>query len=141
MWVRTYSKVYPEIKRENVWAVWADINQYTKWHHDLDSCTMTGAFVVGNYFMLKPKGGPTFKVTLTHVKEGWAFTDCTKFLGAKMYDHHEMEETSEGLRITNTIIVTGLLSFLWVKLVAAGVADNAPEEQREMIEFLKEKHV
>lgn len=139
MWSQTFSKVYPGITKEAVWSVWADVNNYLAWHDDLDYCRMTGEFVVGNYFMLKPKGAPAVKIEITELVKNQRFVDCTSFFGAKMYDIHELEETADGVRITSTVKVTGFLSFLWVKLVAKKVAESAPAEAKALIALIEEK--
>lgn len=51
-----------------------------------------------------------------------------------MYDTHELEETKEGLCLTNTLKVTGSLGFLWIKLVAQNVADSVPQEMEALVE-------
>src|SRR5580700_6780704 len=113
MWVKTYSKIFSGIRKEEVWRIWADINHYTEWQDDLDYCKLEGELMVGNYFLLKPKGAPEFKVEIIELIENKKFVDCTSFFGAKMYDIAEIEETSDGLRISKTVKVTGILSFLW----------------------------
>ncbi len=140
MWIKSYSKVYQSIKKEDIWCLWADVNNYLKWHDDLDYCKLEGEFAVGNYFMLKPKGAPAFKVEITELIENRKFTDCTRFFGAKMYDIHELAETEEGLRITNTLKVTGWLSFLWVHLVARNVADAVPKEMEALVNLARIHH-
>ncbi|MBY0273107.1 MAG: polyketide cyclase [Alphaproteobacteria bacterium] len=137
MWVRTYSNVFKDIKKEKIWQIWTDVNNWSKWHGDLEYCKLEGAFTVGNYFMLKPKGVKTFKIVLTRIEEGRKFTDCTSFFGAKMYDTHELEETPDGLRLINTLVVTGPLKFLWVKLVAQNVADSVPKEMEALVDLAK----
>ena len=89
---------------------------------------MEGEFEVGNHFFLKPKAAPPVKIRLTEIEKGKSFTDCTKFFGAKMYDTHSMEETPEGLRLYNKLVVTGILKWLWIKLFAQNIADTIPEE-------------
>lgn len=137
MWTRTYSKNYKNISKEKIWKLWTDVNNWPKWHGDLDSCTMEGPFVVGNHFMLKPKGVKPVKIILTEIKEGRKFTDCTTFFGAKMIDTHEMEETSDGLCLTNTLVVTGPLKWLWIKLVAQNVADTVPHEMEALVDLAR----
>jgi hypothetical protein len=95
---------------------------------------MDGAFRVGNHLMLKPKGAPAVKIKLVEIKEGEQFTDCTQFFGAKMYDTHMMAETETGLQLTNTLVVTGPLKFLWIKLVARHVADSVPQEMDALVD-------
>jgi hypothetical protein len=136
MWKRSFNKIYPGIKKEDVWRLWADVNNWKKWHGDLDSCTMEGPFEAGNHFMLKPKGIKAIKIVLTEVEEGYKFTDCTTFFGAKMYDTHAIEETPEGLKFTNTLAVTGPLKWLWIKLVAQNVANTVPEEIEALVKLL-----
>ena len=52
-----------------------------------------------------------------------------------MYGTHLFEETSEGLKITTTMKVEGLLSFLWIKLVAQGIVDALPVEMEAQIKY------
>lgn len=140
MWIRTYSKVYQGIRKEDIWHLWTDVNNWSAWHGDLDYCKMEEPFSVGNHFMLKPKGAPAVKIDLVEIVEGHKFTDCTKFFGAKMVDTHAMEETKEGLRLTNTLVVTGLLKFLWVRLVARHVADTVPQEMDALVNLARDRN-
>lgn len=137
LWKKTFVKTYPGVSKEAAWKIAVDINRWPEWHGDLDSCTMEGAFAVGNYFMLKPKGMKAVKIVLTDIQEGRSFTDCTTFFGASMYDTHAMEETAEGLRITNTLVVTGPLKWLWIKLVAQHVADTIEEETESLVRLAR----
>lgn len=141
MWTRTYSKTFQGVRKEDVWRICCDVNNWPTWHGDLDYCKMEGAFEVGNHFMLKPKGVSPVKIVLTEINEGNSFTDCTSFFGAMMYDTHGLEDTPEGLKITNTLVVTGILKWLWIKLVAQNVADSVPEETEALIKLAREGHV
>ena len=50
-WIKIFSKTYSGITKESVWRIWTDVHHWPQWHGDLESCTMEGAFHVGNYFM------------------------------------------------------------------------------------------
>lgn len=128
MWKSTYNKFFKGLDKGAVWRIWSDVNSWAAWHDDLDYCRMEGAFERGNHFMLKPKGVGVVKIVLTDVQDGIGFTDCTTFFGAKMFDMHLMEERDGGVLLSNTVIVTGPLRWLWVKLVAQGVADSVPHQ-------------
>ena len=141
MWTRTYSKTFQGVNSKNIWRIWTDVNNWPTWHGDLDYCKLEGNFVVGNHFILKPKGVKPVKIVLTEINEGYSFTDCTTFFGAKMYDTHSMEVTVEGLKLTNTLVVTGPLKRLWVKLVARNVANTAPEEMENLIKLARGSNV
>ncbi len=128
MWTKSWNKTYTGLSKERIWALWTDVNNWPQWHGDLDYCKLEGTFAVGNHFMLKPKGAPAVKITLTEIIDGHEFTDCTHFFGAKMYDTHKMEETLNGLRLSNKLVVRGPLKWLWIWLVANHVARSVPHE-------------
>lgn len=140
MWTQTFSKIYADLRRDEIWLMWTDVNNWSKWHDDLDYCKMIGQFEVGNHFILKPKGVKSVEIMLTDVQEGFRFTDCTHFFGAKMYDTHIVEETPEGLRLTNTLVVTGPLQWLWVKLVAQNVAKTVPHDMETLVKLARGNH-
>lgn len=140
MWKKTFTKCYEGINKEDIWSLWADVNNWPKWHHDLEYCTLEGAFEVGNFFMLKPKGNiPAVKIELTEINPNTSFTDCTTFGGAKMYDTHTLEETKNGLVIGNEIVVKGPLAAIWVKMVAEKVADTIPSKVDALAALAKEQ--
>lgn len=140
MWKKYYSKTYIGVKKEEIWKIWADINNWSKWHKDLDYCKIEGEFKVGNHFLLKPKNSIPVKIMLTEIEDYYKFTDCTSFFGAKMYDTHIVEETDEGLKITNILIVTGPLKWLWIKLVADKVAHTIPNDIEALVELARERN-
>ena len=135
MWIKSYSKIYQGVKKEDIWRIWSDVNSWPKWDKELEYCKMENMFTEGNQFILKPKGGPKVKITLCEVKPNEKFTDYCKFFGAIMYDAHELEEMQEGLRITNTITVTGPFSFIWVNLVAKKVANSIPTHMDALVDL------
>lgn len=139
MWKQEYSKTFKNISKEIIWSIWSDVNNWATWHGDLDYCKMDGDFKVGSHFILKPKGVKPVKIVLTEMEKNRYFTDCTTFFGAKMYDTHTIEETPKGLKLTNTLTVTGPLRWLWVKLVARKVAEDAPHEIEALAKLARKK--
>lgn len=135
MWTREYSKFYTDVKPEDIWKIWADIDNWPKWHGDLDYCKLEGEFKVGNHFILKPKGVKAVKIILTEINDGQSFTDCTTFLGAKMFDTHSIEKKDGGVLLSNKLVVTGPLRWLWIKLVAKNVADTVPDEMDSLVQL------
>lgn len=137
MWTKSYSKIFTGVSKERIWAIWTDINNWPRWHGDLDYCKLEGSFAVGSHFMLKPKGAPAVKITLTEILPGQEFTDCTHFLGARMYDTHKLEETKDGLRLSNKLVVLGPLKWVWIVLVAKKVAEGVPEETDALVNLAR----
>jgi hypothetical protein len=133
MWSKSHSIVTNEVTKEQLWKLFSDVNNWHTWDNEIEFAKMEGKFEAGNYFTLRPKGGPTVKIKLIKTIENQQFTDLTVFPLAKMYGEHTFEETSEGLKITTTMTMKGMLSFLWVKLVAKDIVEGLPVEMPEQI--------
>jgi len=133
MWTRNHSVVTPEVTKEQIWKLFTDVNNWHSWDEGIEFAKLDGRFEKGNFFVLKPKGGPTVKVKLLATIENEMFLDVTKFPLAKMYDEHKFEETPLGLKITNTITVKGPLGFLWRKIVAEKIVQALPKEMQQQI--------
>lgn len=139
MWIREFSKFYEGVTAEDIWKIWTDVNNWPTWHDDLEYCKLEGEFKVGNYFMLKPKGVGAVRIVFTDIIEGQEFTDCTNFFGAKMHDTHKVVEVEGGVILSNKLVVTGPLKWLWIKLVAQNVAATIPEESAALVKLARAK--
>lgn len=128
MWTKSHSITTKSVTKEQLWRLFSDVNNWHTWDESIEFAKMEGAFEAGNYFILRPKGGPNVKIQLVKTIENQQFTDLTRFPLAKMYGDHRFEETPDGLKLTTTMTVKGLLGFLWVKLVAQKIADGLPAD-------------
>jgi len=133
MWTKSHSIVTEEVTKEQMWKLFADVNNWHTWDEGIEFAKMEGKFEKGNFFTLRPKGGSNVKVELLETVENKSFLDVTKFPLAKMFDNHTFEETPQGLKITNTISVTGVLGFLWRKIVAQKIVDSLPNDMQTQI--------
>ena len=139
MWERTYSQFYANVSVDAIWCHWIDVNNWSKWHSDLDYCKLKGKFAVGNYFMLKPTGSPAVKIKIIEVNDKHSFTDCTTFLGAKMFDTNTVEVKDNGVLLSSKLVVTGPLKWLWIKLVANNVAKTVPTEMEALVKLASQE--
>ena len=135
MWSRSYSVTVNDIKPEQIWAIWSDVNNRHLWDTDTEWAKIDGPFQVGSKITFRPMGGPIVHMRISECIVNRVFTDCCQFFGATMYGVHEMEETPEGLRLTTTMKVTGPLSFLWRKLVVEKVVAELPEQTDALIKL------
>ncbi|MBP2616269.1 SRPBCC family protein [Chryseobacterium jejuense] len=137
MWKKSYSVHTKEVTREQIWKLATDVDRWKDWDETVEYSTLLGEFKEGESFILKPKGGPKVKIKLIEIIPLQKFTDLTSFPLAKMYGEHIYEETENGLRITITMTVTGLLSKLWIKLVANDIVQHLPEDIANQIKNAK----
>jgi hypothetical protein len=120
-----------------MWKLLADVNNWHTWDAGVEFAHLEGKFEKGNHFTFQPKGGPKLKIGILEAVENKNFTDLTNFPLAKMYGEHLLEETPEGLKITTTMKVQGVLGFLWRKLVAQKIVDDLPEDMQQQINTAK----
>lgn len=137
MWIRSYTKVYQGVKKEEIWRLWSDVNNWHRWDPDIEYSRMEQPFVTGSHFFFKPKGMSEIKLQLVEVIDLQKYTDSVKFFGAKLFGTHEMEEIAEGLRLTTTIKVSGILKFLWIKLVAQDIVNTLPEQMDALVKLAR----
>ncbi len=113
--------------------MFSDINSWHVWNSEIVFAKLEAKFEAGNHYIIQPKRGRLIKVELVEVTENAHCLELGKFPLAKMYYDHKLEETSAGLKISSTITVKGLLSFLWVQLVVKNIADTIDSHVQEQI--------
>lgn len=133
MWTKSHSIITTEVTKEQMWKLFADVNNWPTWDKGIEFAKLEDKFEKGNHFMFQPKGGPKLKIGIIEAIENKKFTDFTKFPLAKMYGEHLFEETLDGLKMTTTMKVEGILSFLWIKIVAQKIVDGLPNDMQEQI--------
>lgn len=133
MWSKSYSILTKEVTKEQMWKLFADVNNWHTWDTGTEFAKLEGRFEKGNHFLFKPKGGPELKIAIVEAIENKKFTDFTKFPLAKMYGEHIFEDTPDGLKISTTMKVHGILGFLWVKLVAQKIVQELPNDMQDQI--------
>ncbi len=133
MWTKSHSIVTKEATKEQMWRLFSDINNWHVWNNEIELAKLEGKFEAGNHYVIQQKNGRTVKVKLLEVVENEHCLELGEFPLAKMYYDHILEETENGLKITGTITMTGLLSFLWVQLVVKKIAASMPQHVQEQI--------
>lgn len=140
MWVRSVSKLYTNITKEQIWSTWSDTKNWHLWDPDIEYCRMEGSFVAGTDFVIKPKHMGEVTMKLVAAEKNKMFTDYHQFFGAKMWGMHTVRETDEGLELTVTMKVSGILSFLWIYLVARGIVAAIPEQLDNLVKYARSCH-
>lgn len=130
---KTFSLITTEVSQAQIWKVISNVNQWSTWDAGVQFAELQGKFESNSSFLLHPKGGPKIKIKLVEVREKTYFKDMTTFPLAKMYGEHWYEETPQGLKITVTMTITGILSALWYKAVMKDIVANLEKDQRALI--------
>jgi len=133
MWSRSYSITSKEVTAAQMWQLFSDVNNWPSWDNSVAFSSLEGKFETGNHFMFQPKGGPKMKIGIHEAIENQGFTDCTRFPGALMYGVHSFEPTEDGLRITTTMKMKGILGFVWRKIVAEKIVASLKTDMEQQI--------
>ena len=133
MWSTTFQKAYSGVTVEQVWVVWTDVNNWHVWQDDIEYARLAGEFSAGTVIAFRPKGGPEISIATTEVSPRQSFVDMTSFPLAKMRDSHVLNARPEGVEIVSMLSVEGPLSFVWVKLVAEGIAKSMEQQTEALV--------
>lgn len=128
MLTATYSHTTTEVTKEQIWRLMSDVNRWKEWDLTVEDSHLEGGFKAGSYFTLKPVKAPRVKIRLAEVRAPQYFKDETKFPLATMTGEHWYEETPRGLKVTVTMTMTGMLSWLWNKLVMQDIVTHLPDD-------------
>ena len=139
MCTESFSKIYSNIKKEEIWNLLTNVTAWPKWNSNLEYCKMTESFRVGSGMKVKPKWGNSIEAILTEVEKETKFVTCATYFGAKIYFSHILEENLEGLRITHTLTVIGPLKWLWFMLIGKKIANSVITETDNLVEYAKAK--
>lgn len=140
MFSRSFTKKYRGVAPESVWSVWTDVGNWPKWDSGLEYCSIKGPFNDGTSFILKPEGGPKVTITLYKVVQEKSFSDFCRFPGAVMHDFHEIRTFNDGVEITNTIRMQGILSFVWWILVGKNVSKSIESQTDNLVDYVRNNY-
>jgi Polyketide cyclase / dehydrase and lipid transport len=107
MWTTKASATSSKVQAEEIWKLWSDIATWPTWDAGVKACSLEGTFTSGTKGTLTPKGAPALPFLMTDVKPLESFTNETELPGAKLTFHHFLEPTSEGLKVTHQVTISG----------------------------------
>ena len=133
MWQKTFSTETNEVSTLQLWSAITDINNWKDWDKDLEWIELKGEVKPGASFYLKPKGGPKTKLTIMTIDKPGIFADVAHLPMAKMHTIHTFTQTDHGVSIRVDVKISGLLTFLWSKVIGQKQIEGCPDQTRQLI--------
>jgi hypothetical protein len=121
--------------KEQIWKLWADVNNWNVWDAEVENSELLGPFQTGTKGFLKPVGGPKTKFEMTECTNLKSFTDRSYLPLCKMDFIHTMSETIDGLEIKHKIVMTGLTTFFFSKVIGSKIKVGLPIAVEKLIEL------
>jgi len=103
-------KVSTKASKEEIWAIWEDVQNWPMWDNDLEWSRIEGSFEEGAKGELKPKGWPvtSFLITNLSIENSFETETCMPFTKL-VFDHQILEENGVN-QIIHTATARGLLA-------------------------------
>jgi Polyketide cyclase / dehydrase and lipid transport len=111
---------------EAIWSLWADVEAWPKWDHEVQTAQLHGPFETGTKGTLKPKGGPRTSFTMTEVVPFRSFTDRSTLPFATLDFHHSLHTDGTATTIEHRVVMTGSLTFLFRRLIGTKIKRGLP---------------
>ncbi|PID70771.1 hypothetical protein CSB37_01655 [bacterium DOLZORAL124_38_8] len=131
MWSKKVT-IQTKAKREQIWKLWADVENWNKWDNEVEFSKINGKFETGVFGVLKPKNGPKSKFKIFSVSEPSEFAIEASLPFTKMYFTHLLEEKNGNLYLTHGIEMKGFLSFLFSRVVGKKLLESLPHSMKKL---------
>lgn len=125
--------------REQVWELWADVPNRTRWDADLEYARLDGPFRTGSTGEVKLEGQPARKFLITRCEPLEGYTDRFFLpLYGEMDWHHTIRETKDGLEVTFEIEVSGPTALILAPVLKKILRDELPPAVDKLVSLAEE---
>ena len=117
------------------------MSTWPEWNLDTEWVRLDGAFVTGATGQLKPKGGPKVKFVVQSLVADREFVDVSKLWGARLsFDHQVTSSGDGGCAVDVRITMDGPLSWLWNRILGAGLRSSVQEDLERLAAVAERSH-
>ncbi len=136
MWKQTKKIQLKGATIDELWNTHSDVKNWSAWQEDIEWTKVDEVVRKGTKFTIKPKGAPKVKLEVVTFDKPSTFTDISYLPLAKMKTTTKMVEIDDKVEIILEIEMTGLLTFLWKKVIAKGILEGHLKQNKDMINYI-----
>lgn len=140
MWT-TEIELKTKAKKEQIWELWTDINNWKNWDQEIEKSEIFGEFKVGTKGILKPLGTPTTKFEIISCEKYKSFSDRSFLPFCKMDFIHTINENAQGLQITHRVEMSGAFTFIFSKIIGSKIKEGLPKAVASLIQLAEKVKV
>lgn len=119
--------------KEQIWKLWSEVKSWQQWDKEIEYADLFGDFKAGTKGVLKPLGEPKTDFIVLHTEFLTSFSDRTYLPLCKMDFIHQIKEEAGELKVTHRVEMTGLLSFLFAKIIGKNIAKGLPSAVANLV--------
>lgn len=136
MW-KTEIRVKTQATKESIWSRWKSIERWKDWDNSIEFAYLNDSFHEGASGLIKPKGGPKTKFTITKIVENEIFVNQSRLPFCTIDFIHEIIQDKNDIVVVHKIEMRGVLSFLFSKIMGADMARELPNSVNMLIELVE----
>lgn len=140
MWA-TEAKHKTKAKKEQIWKLWTDVRNWNMWDDSVEFSELFGEFKAGSKGILKSKGGPKTKFTITECSKFKSFTNTSVLPFCKMDFVHTITETKDGIEIIHKVVMTGFMTFLFSKIIGGKLKSGLPGVVKKLVKTAENNNI
>ena len=95
MWVHEHSQD-TTVARDKIWAVLADVDNWTNWDTSMAEIRLDGPFAVGSTVVMTPLDQEPIRSTIVQLDDGTTYVDETGFAGTVLRFSHTLSTLDAG---------------------------------------------
>lgn len=134
------SSILIQAPAASVYALYADVANWTDWDPDVKSASINGAFTSGSTGVIVPNGGPKSNVVFDQVVPNRGFHVLCKLPLCRMRFEHELVPSGHhATQATHRVVFEGLLAPLFGRLIGSGMRKTQPHAMQSLKKVAEER--
>jgi hypothetical protein len=118
-------------------ARWIDHEGWSEWSPDSEWVTFKGPVQLGAKGVLKPKGAPRVKFTISALENDRRYADTSVFPGARLVFDHTAAEAGGRTELRARVTVAGPLAGLWAKILSKGFRHSVQADLDRLVTLVE----
>jgi hypothetical protein len=113
---------------------WVDHDSWPTWSPDTEWVRVDGPVRTGATGVIKPKGAPRVRFTISACEPDREYTDTSKLPGATLVFQHIATPIPEGVRLDVLVTIDGPLARIWAAVMGRGFRESAQADLDRLVE-------
>ncbi|MHB1680155.1 MAG: SRPBCC family protein [bacterium] len=111
---------------EKIFALYEDVENWKNWDPEVNSSSVSGAFVSGVSGNIKPVKGPGLNIIIESVKHNKSFTVKSKLPLCKIIFNHDLIPVNKDARVIHRVTFIGPFASFFGRIIGGQIRKGLP---------------